>query len=111
MRKLAPEIISELQSRLTELLHPDDILLFGSYARGNATDTSDVDIMVIMPNGAEAGRRRVIEARRYVQDIFYDRNLAFDLVMRTQEDFDRYKHRQGTLQYEIAQHGVSLRAL
>ena len=111
MQKLAPEIISELESRLTELLHPDDILLFGSYVKGNATKDSDVDIMVIMPNGSEAGRQRTIEARRYIQDIFYDRNLAFDLVMRTQEAFDRYKHRQGTLQYEIAQHGVSLHAL
>ena len=84
MQKLAPEIISELHSRLTELLHPDDILLFGSYAKGNATKDSNIDIMVIIPNGAEAGRRRAIKARRYIQDIFYDHNLAFDLVMRTQ---------------------------
>ncbi len=39
--------INKVVSRLIEAAHPRKIILFGSYARGDETPDSDVDIMVI----------------------------------------------------------------
>ncbi len=34
--------------RIVQELHPEKIILFGSYANGNPTPDSDVDLLVIM---------------------------------------------------------------
>ena len=36
--------------RLVTEFQPDRVLLFGSYARGNPTKDSDVDLLVVMPH-------------------------------------------------------------
>jgi len=40
--------LPEAVRRIVETLHPEKIILFGSYARGNPTSDSDVDLLVIM---------------------------------------------------------------
>ncbi len=39
-------------------VHPDEIVLFGSRARGNARPGSDFDFLVVVPNSEEALRHR-----------------------------------------------------
>jgi predicted nucleotidyltransferase len=41
--------IESLSNRIAEEFRPDRIILFGSYAYGEPTDDSDVDLLVIMP--------------------------------------------------------------
>ena len=41
--------IGDIQRRIVSAFHPRRIILFGSYARGDATVDSDVDILVILP--------------------------------------------------------------
>lgn len=41
--------IEELARRIGREFHSDRVVLFGSYARGVATDDSDVDLLVIYP--------------------------------------------------------------
>jgi predicted nucleotidyltransferase len=43
------EVIGDVCRRIAEEFHPERIVLFGSYARGNPTPDSDVDLLVIMP--------------------------------------------------------------
>jgi len=45
--KITMDDINKVVSRLIEAAHPRKIILFGSYARGDETPDSDVDIMVI----------------------------------------------------------------
>lgn len=39
--------ISEMVSRIVEAVHPEQVILFGSYAKGNEGPDSDVDLLVI----------------------------------------------------------------
>ena len=39
----------ETREQIVKVLNPDKIILFGSYAYGNPTEDSDVDLLVIMP--------------------------------------------------------------
>jgi predicted nucleotidyltransferase len=44
---VSEEIILKAVDLLREAAQPERIILFGSYARGNASETSDVDLLVI----------------------------------------------------------------
>lgn len=46
--------IRAFNDRLVRDYHPLRVVLFGSYARGTATDDSDVDLLVVMPYGGKA---------------------------------------------------------
>jgi predicted nucleotidyltransferase len=56
-----PEIVSEMVRRIVETAHPLRIILFGSAARGEMDENSDLDVLVIMPDGVH--RRK--PPRRY----------------------------------------------
>ena len=43
------QTIQDLCNRIVQDFQPDRIILFGSYAYGNPTPDSDVDILVVLP--------------------------------------------------------------
>jgi predicted nucleotidyltransferase len=47
----ALRLAEELQHKLREILSdPVRVILFGSHARGEATDESDIDVLVVLPD-------------------------------------------------------------
>ena len=49
LRTKLPELLDEVAFSI-ESVHPNcTVILFGSYARGEATDVSDLDICVLVP--------------------------------------------------------------
>jgi predicted nucleotidyltransferase len=71
----------QLVTRIVETAHPRRIVLFGSAARGQMGPHSDVDLLVIMPNGV---RRRRTAQRLYMA--LRDSEVAKDLVVVTESD-------------------------
>jgi uncharacterized protein len=49
MEKISRRTISSFARRVARQFKPEKIILFGSYAYGQPTEDSDVDILVIMP--------------------------------------------------------------
>ncbi|MEO5329174.1 MAG: nucleotidyltransferase domain-containing protein [Magnetococcus sp. THC-1_WYH] len=49
--------LSTMSARIVETVHPERIILFGSYARGDAASDSDVDLLVIVPGGFSGSQR------------------------------------------------------
>jgi len=45
------EVLNELVRRIVEAVHPVRIILFGSAARGEMGPDSDLDVLVVMPDG------------------------------------------------------------
>src|SRR5947209_17258575 len=43
-------IVGEATRRVVEAANPEKIILFGSYARGDITEDSDLDLLAIPPN-------------------------------------------------------------
>lgn len=58
--------------------HPRQIILFGSYAYGNPTRDSDVDLLVIMPRTRQRGTRMSVKIRHAVP-----RDFSMDLLVWT----------------------------
>ncbi|ACM19492.1 nucleotidyltransferase, putative [Geotalea daltonii FRC-32] len=92
--------LERLKERITEVMHPDKIYLFGSYANGNATDESDVDILVVMDSELPPHKRNVA-----VKRLFPQRTFSLDAFVYTPQEFARYKDIPGTLIYNAAHYG------
>jgi predicted nucleotidyltransferase len=75
---VAKMILSDLRQRLMELYGPnlDRLLLFGSQARGDAVEGSDVDVLVVLHGEVKPGE----EIRRSGK-IVADLSLANDMVI------------------------------
>jgi predicted nucleotidyltransferase len=50
MSRIPEEAIRQFLSRIVEQFNPEKVILFGSYARGNPTPDSDVDVLVVLPS-------------------------------------------------------------
>jgi uncharacterized protein len=71
--------IQAFSQQIAERFQPDRIILFGSYAYGQPTPDSDVDLLVILPF-EELPVHKTIEIRQAVKSPF-----PLDLMARTAE--------------------------
>lgn len=90
-----PEVQKEIDRMvrlIVERFDPERIVLFGSYATGNAGPDSDVDLLVIMPiRGSK--RETAIEIDRAL----IDRRVPLDLIVATPEEVERNRDVIGTV--------------
>ena len=84
--------ISTMVDRIVGAFQPLRIILFGSHARGTATEWSDVDLLVILPNVSDK-RDTAIEIRRVLGDL----PVCKDIVIATPEEVARRGHLVGTV--------------
>ena len=84
--------IDQMVRRLVERFDPDQIVLFGSHARGAAGPDSDVDLLVIMPVSGSR-REKQIEMRVALHDI----PLPKDIIVVTPDDVARRRDIVGTI--------------
>lgn len=66
---------------LVEAAHPQKIILFGSYARGDETPDSDLDLVVILPS-VDNQFSEMIRLRRTLREI----RMPIDVLVYTAED-------------------------
>ena len=50
-------VLDEVLRRIVDAYAPSQVYLFGSEARGDAGADSDIDLAVVVPDGAEPSRR------------------------------------------------------
>ena len=97
--------ISEIRTLVKKALADLDAraYLFGSYARGEATPQSDIDILVIKKKPVENWLMETAALRRLMR---FDKSL--DLVVEDEASFAKWKGEYGTIQHEVAREGVRL---
>jgi predicted nucleotidyltransferase len=78
--------------------------VFGSYARGEATEESDVDVAVIA-SADKANRKMLIESRVALRETLRGTGLAIDFVLQSTERFESARQECGSLQQVIASEG------
>ena len=76
------------------------VILFGSYARGDADPESDVDFLVVEPQVEDpmAEEVRLINALRPMR-------LAVDVAVMSLKEFEYWKDTPNTLAYEAVREG------
>ncbi len=71
--------IEELGERIVQKFRPQQVILFGSYAYGQPTEDSDVDLLVIMPYEGHSARK-ALEIVQSIRPTF-----AIDVLVRSPE--------------------------
>lgn len=72
-----PNLIEALSQRIIREFQPERIILFGSYASGEANDDSDIDLLVVLPFEGKAAYKAA-QIRTKVHPEF-----PLDLIVRT----------------------------
>ena len=86
------QAIEMMVERLVDRFDPDQIILFGSQARGTAAPGSDVDLLVIMPVSGSK-RAKQLEMRVALHDIA----IAKDIILATPDEVARRRDIVGTI--------------
>jgi predicted nucleotidyltransferase len=87
--------------RIVAELKPEKIILFGSYAYGNPTPDSDVDLLVIMKT-----RAREIDRYVAVSNLLYPRQFPVDILVKTPKEIEaEFKKRGNFFMREILTKG------
>jgi predicted nucleotidyltransferase len=102
-----PQQLDELVRRIVEAVHPLKIILFGSAARGEMGPESDVDLLVVMPEGTH--RRRTAQDLRV---LLFESGfpVAVDIVVAIPEDIEEYGHDIGYIYHTVLREGQELYA-
>jgi len=73
--------ISEISNKIIREFKPDKIILFGSYAWGNPTGNSDLDLFIVK----DMPERRIDRARK-VRKIIRDLKVPVDILVYTPQE-------------------------
>ncbi len=65
---IKPAYLDEIVKRITRCFHPLRIILFGSWARGDAQPGSDIDLLVVLPHVANK-RQATIQIGNSLSDL------------------------------------------
>lgn len=90
--KAMSETIEELINRIVNAVHPLQIILFGSTARGEEGPDSDIDVLVVVPNGAH----RANTARHLYTQLF-GFGHPVDIIVATPSVLEQHKDNIGLI--------------
>ncbi len=99
------EQLNELVSRIVNAAHPLRIILFGSAARGDMGPDSDIDILVVMPEGTH--RRHTME---WLHGLFSGLPFPVDVIVSTPTDLEKYRQTAGLIYSTVLREGRELYA-
>jgi predicted nucleotidyltransferase len=86
-------IIDKIVPLIVSLVSPDQIVLFGSYARGDNTTKSDIDLLII-----KKGLKNEREINNILYKAFYENkiNIPIDLIS---IDYNKYNELNSEIGY------------
>ena len=97
---ISETILREATDRLVSRFHPDKIILFGSQARGDATEHSDVDLLVLCERGCKR-HALIVEMYRSLKGL----GFAKDIFVMTKKEFELDSQISGTIARPASKEG------
>jgi uncharacterized protein len=104
-RPIAQATIGRMVKRIVKKFQPEQVILFGSHARGDAGADSDVDLLVVMDFEGSASAKG-LEIVQALHDLF----IAVDVIVSSPGDFAWRKDVVGTIEWPAAREGKVLYA-
>jgi predicted nucleotidyltransferase len=95
-----PPYLNEVIDRIARKFNPVRIILFGSWARGEAREDSDLDLLVVLPK-VEHKRKAAIEILRTLNGL----PISKDVVVTTPEEIKARGHIVGDVLRPALQEG------
>lgn len=107
VHKIADQLLPYLQV-LVEQFHPEQVILFGSYAYGEPNRDSDVDLLVVkaIDRNSTADATAIRKALRPLRH--RGTNLPLDIMVRDPLDLRQRVEEGGFFHTEISRNGLAL---
>ncbi len=96
------ELLQSIVQRIVTGVHPQKIILFGSYAYGMPSPDSDLDILVIMHTTARPAERILAVSR-----LLRPRPFPMDILVRTPDEIEAARQSDAFI-HEIVSQGKVL---
>jgi len=100
-----PKVIESLVQKIVEAVHPLKIILFGSYARDKVNPESDIDVLVVMPEGVHC-RRTAQLLYRQIRGL----GVPFDILVTTPGALEKHKDNIGLIYRTVLKEGREIYA-
>jgi len=100
-----PKVALDALAHILRQVQPERVILFGSWARGEAGPDSDLDLLVVLP--FRGPRHRVSIS---LLTLLADLPAAKDVIVLSPEEWERKKDVLGSIAYPAAHEGVVLYA-
>ena len=94
--------LSQIVDIIVSAVAPDKVILFGSYARGNYSKDSDIDILIL-----KKGLKNEREVMNDLYIKFFDRKISIpiDLIATDNEKYDKLSNDIGYIYKTIKREG------
>ncbi len=103
MTQISQPVLNNLIQQVIDLVHPLQIILFGSAAHGAMHQGSDIDLLIVMPDGTH--RRRTAQSLyRAITNV----RTPFDLIVTTPSELQKHKNNKGLIYQSILSDGKSI---
>lgn len=100
---ITSEKITQAVNVLAKEAQPCKIILFGSYARGEATPDSDLDFLVIEPEVSHK-REEMVRLRKVLRPM----RIPVDVLVASKKEIEEWGHLPGTVYYWALKEGKTL---
>jgi predicted nucleotidyltransferase len=100
-----PPVLEDLVRQIVETVHPLRIILIGSAVAGRMGPDSDLDLMIVMPDGSH--RRHTAQ---YLYRAISGVTVPFDLIVATPSDLEKHKDNIGLIYRTILREGRTIYA-
>ena len=98
--------LDNVVSRIVEFYQPEKVILFGSYASGNAHEGSDLDLLLVKQTD-EHPFNRAAGIRKALRDIL----LPMDILVYTPSEIANDQERKFTFIHDVLKSGKVLYAI
>ena len=105
INKTTNKKIRQIVEKIAQELSPEKIILFGSYAHGNATSDSDIDLLVIWNTPLSYSERL-----RLISRLISPRPAPLDIIVKTPREIEKSKKRVDPFIRELLEKGISVYA-
>ena len=100
---MSDSTIDRLVGEVVKRVNPLRIVLFGSAARDESGEQSDIDLLVVMPDGVHR-RRTAQKLYREIKGL----RVPFDIVVATVQDLEKHKDNDGLIYKNALKEGIEV---
>ena len=96
-------LIETLVERMVKAVNPLKIILFGSAARGEMKADSDLDVLVVMPDGTPCA-----STARYLYREMFGFGFPLDILVTTPSSLEKHRDNPGLIYRSIIAEGKEI---
>lgn len=102
-KKNHDDLLKQIVAKLVQAAHPKKIILFGSCARNEMTEGSDIDLLIIEEHIENKGKEMV-----RLRNIIGNVGVGVDVLVYSKKEIDEWGHLPGTALYAGLKEGKTI---